>query len=66
MVTTRTMTLRGGSTLEVNMTPEFEALVRRQLTVNDGEELTDVHVRTYLRDAVISAVEKAEVPREER
>ena len=55
----RDITLPNGSNLEVHITPKFLDAVRKQLSLSEGVQVTDSHIRIFIHDCTSSAFEKA-------
>ena len=53
-----------GGTLNVEYTEEFISVVRRWAKLDEGEQLTDYHIRTYIYGAMKNAIDKETILRE--
>lgn len=60
IVEVRKIPVQGGQVLEVSLTPEFVAILRKHFDLSEGQLLEDDHIRMYVWGAFNNAVGKAE------
>jgi hypothetical protein len=57
---TRDIRLRDGTNMQIDLTEQFEAAVRKQFSLPDGVEIEDSYIKMYFYGALKNALDKAE------